>query len=369
MINVKEKIYTKTKNINSTIKKKGIFKKIAISSVLLFSAMTTWDLAVTASNIIQTKTLADYKYNYYNSLEDYNTLKNKINSVPYTDADFKRDLTLFSYIYGKDKDSEGFRKKFIKKYGANNANIILYMNIRYNTPDKMAKEIIDYTKNIPIEQIDEWENHEKINNDISDISRKYLKDFSLDTKNKDKLLNTLNLIQLKKLERYGNSLPDDKIYDNFSKILSSKGFNPYYFFLSKENINKESNLYKNNITEFEKEKILTDLRNQVNKNNDLAIQYYKDGNLEKLRELFRLGNGFSQVIIKDPSKKAIDINISYQSTFFALYFLNSLGFTDEKQMMYFDSAKQASVYAKYTGQMKPGQEKYYESFSSLFYSM
>jgi len=334
----------------SVIKRKT-WKHIAAGVLCLFGGMATYDVAVTASNISHVNKMVEYKIADNASLDNYSSFKARVMAVPYSDAQFKKDLKTFEYIYGYKGNENVVFKHYMwrdRAVGSNvELNAMLVMNVRFDNPGELYKDIYNFTKGRDVKEMTDGRENDFYGK-INDIYNQHIP-----------FKKVFNNAQMMKSIRANMSLgssysyihSESKMYDNLSQLLVEQGFNPQSYFASKEDVRKVESIIGLS-TSAENKVIFENYAHQVDKNNRDLRAYYEKGDLKKLRELFKIGNGFSKVVVSDyidGMKKDYNIGYSFSSYLYQNESLGTINFL-----------KPAELYSKYTGSLTPEKEKIYK---------
>lgn len=276
MVLTKDKTKTNHK-INRRLK-----KSILLAFVAPFIFTTGWELSVVASQVVQVNNIIEYKTNYYSQLENYKTFEAKIDEVPYTDSQFKEDLRLFGNLYMQDGNTT-FNHLFSDNKGLNS---ILQMKYRYTDANKTLESIAYNVKGLSTSEA------------MKKKSVIYLYDDQKinDKKDLEKFRNSVLMLSSNASE-FGSVYAGDVIFNNLAKLLTEKGYDPNTYFINQKlwkeyrnikNRNQANNFYENEII------------GNYNKQIEQIKVYYKNGETKKLREIFKIGHGFSQLLIDIP---------------------------------------------------------------------
>ena len=329
--------------------KKSLAKKIGSGILLAALAIFASETATYNSNANKMDALVSYKINYYANLSDYNTLKTQINNFNYTDSDFNKDLTTFKYLYTTEGNNvyQQMVNHNSLAYASRFASLIAIQH-KYIDVNKKYQELLSQSKNIKMK------NGEDIN------SYSYLLSSNIEDK--------ANSIQFKKYistafkignnyTGYGTGLSLDKpIYDNMSALLKEKGYNENILFLPYDFLSSKAKYY-----EQDKSKEFIRIENDYKKNSDdYMLSLYKSGDMNKLRELFRMSRAFNYIITEKPlndNKNNIDLQFSALNV--ALYSINS--------NFYYDTYEQLVSFQKLKGNLTPEKKAYYDNPLSFYY--
>lgn len=297
--NNKVKFETSSKSSNQTIIKKSILKRLAIGFVMVIGAIAAYDVTVTSTNIYHINSIINYKVENNAKLDNYSYFKEKMSNVPYSDADFKRDLLTFEYMYDyKGADSPTFQKASnFKKGDGVMLKTMLSLNTQYNNPGLVYSELNNITKNHSEKEVFSYDKYPEFNQKISQVyekNKKYKKTF--DDINMRKQMSTYLMISTDY-----NARTERNVYDNLGKLLVENGFNKDIYFPDKDYWEKKNDAYKKyGYSSKEVEKVNEENKEIINKLNRDIKYYYESGNYDKLRELFKIGNSFSHVVAINP---------------------------------------------------------------------
>lgn len=278
MILTKDKIKTKTNHkIN-----RGLKKSILLAFMTPFVFATGWELSVVASQVVQVNNTIEYKTSYYSQLENYKTFKAKIDEIPYTDSQFKEDLRLFGNMYMQDGNIT-FNNLFSEDKGLNS---MLQMKYRYVDANKTLESIAYNTRGL---SASDAVKKKSVIDLYEDIKTNDKKDF-------DKFRNSVLMLSSNASE-FGSVYAGDVIFNNLGKLLTEKGYDPNTYFID-QNLWKEYRQIKNRnqANRFYENEIIGNYNKQIQQ----MKVYYKNGETKKLREIFKIGHSFSQLIIDIP---------------------------------------------------------------------
>lgn len=370
MLKTKNKVEfeTKTKSLNHTIKRKSILKTIAMGFAMIVGSIAAYDVAITASNIKHTTFIVDYKVANDAKLNDYSTFKKMISAVPYSDADFKRDLLTFEYIYGyKGSDNPAFQKAFMFNKGDGvSLNRIMSVNMKINNPIAYYSELELLTRNHSEKEVFDNNKYPEFNKKIQEVYKK-------NTKHKA----DLNDVRLMK-SVYSNFILNDtfyyksdkKMYDNLKQILIENGFDGQTFFIDKSYIKNINDVIKKTNYDYnspEIKKVYKQNDEVVNSINQRVKTYYENGNYDKLKELFKIGNAFAHITVEDPVRKMAGNYVLGTPIYMTIDYMMNKKDVDEEDVNEEDVNEednpiinQAKFYEKYFGNLTPEKEKYYK---------
>lgn len=278
MILTKDKIKTKTNHkINRRLK-----KSILLAFMVPFIFTTGWELSVVASQVVQVNNTIEYKTNYYSQLENYKTFKTKIDEVPYTDSQFKEDLKLFGNMYMQNGNIT-FNQLFSEDKGLNS---MLQMKYRYTDANKTLESIAYNVKGLSTSEAMKNKSVVDLYEDLKINNKKDL----------DKFRNSALMLSSNASE-FGSVYAGNVIFNNLGKLLTENGYDPNTYFID-QNVWKEYRQIKNRTqaNDFYENKIIGNYNKQI----EQMKVYYRNGETKKLREIFKIGHSFSQLLIDIP---------------------------------------------------------------------
>lgn len=345
--------------------KRNFLKNFCVGTMVLVCGLVSYDVGVTASNINHINNMAEYKIQNQKSLDNYSTFKDRVMAVPYSDAQFKKDLTTFEYMYGyKGSDSPVYKK--IIEDEKTSLNVLLYQNLAKDNANNFYSDLYTMTKSYTLKDYTNRNSagHKKFTDDVSKVQGKheiaaikYEDVFNMNQK--ERIANMAS----QTLGYYYSNI-NNKMYQNFRNLLVEKGFSANAYFPDKEKAGKYHDLYYDYLYNYEmsseKLAIRQDFYDDVYKNNQTIRQYYEQGDFKKLRELFKIGNGFSQIAITDY------INATKENSHLGEPFYYRLAQYFEMDP---DIKKPAKVYEEYTGSTSPEKKSLYDRWAGAFFYM
>ena len=360
MLKTKNKVEfeTKTKSLNKNIKRKSILKSIAMGFAMIVGSIAAYDVAITAANIKHTTFIVDYKVANDAKLNDYSTFKKMISAVPYSDADFKRDLLTFEYIYGyKGGDNPAFQKAFMFDKGVGvSLNRIMSVNMKIDNPIAYYSELEMLTRNHSEKEVFDVNKYPDFNKKIQEVYKK--------NTNYKANLNDVRLMK----SVYSNFILNDtfyyesnkKMYDNLKQLLIENGFNGQTFFIDKSYIKNIKDVKKKTNYDYnspELKKVYKENNEVVDLINQRVKTYYENGDYDKLKELFKIGNAFAHIAVVDPVNKMAGNYVLGTPIYMAIDYMMNKNDVDEEDNPIINQAK---FYEKYFGNLTPEKEKYYK---------
>lgn len=352
---------TRSTSVNKSIYKKSKLKKMIMGFAMMVGSIAAYDVAITATNIHHINSTISYKVENNAKLDNYSYFKEQMSAVPYSDADFKRDLLTFEYMYGyKGGDNPAFQKA---SHFTNGDGIMLKtmlsLNSNYNNPGLVYSELNNITKNHSEKEVFNYDKYPEFNEAISKVyntDKKYNKSF--DDINMRKQMSTYLMISVD-----NNAQTKRNVYNNLSELLAENGFNKDIYFPDEGYLkrkNEASDKYgygSEEVKKVDQENI--EIINQLNKD---IKHYYESGNYDKLRELFKIGNSFRHVVAINPvDEVGNNYNIGIPVYVMLDYMINN---TDPMSNV----ISQAQYIEKNWGSMTKEKEGYYEKgyFDILF---
>lgn len=342
--NIFDKTIIYTEASKTKINKVSLFKRVALGVALSIAAVSSWDMAVNLTNIKHVANMVDYKIYNNAQINNYSTFKSKMEAVPYSDADFNRDLSIFkaTYIDG----NETFRKAI--SYG-DGLDAILLLKYTYTDPVAYLKEM-SFVNQEPINDLN-GDNPRSIFNAerIQRITDKYKISGAShsDDLQASKLSKSLFVVMNSDLNIAANNTYAP-IYGNFERLLGEYGINKSMYLWTSAFIKLKTG--KISAKEYQSEQDRID--REVALNIETLKAYYKHGDLDKLREVFRLGNAFTSVAVDQSLKENAHIGFPI-SAMLMTYFDNNYD--------YYETIQQgAKAYQKMTGALTPEKESFYD---------
>lgn len=304
MILTKNKTLFKN-NEKTSLKKRSLIKRNIIGGAILFSAIFSWEVSVTLTNSINISNRIDASINHFSGLYNYENFKAKINMIPYTDKEFQKDLKIFGYIFGNNdiplmKIKYGnyeMRNFMVDRAILKNKNIDEIFNPIIVEASKFKNDKIDY-KDYGNEKYSKFFDLSRL---IYNVNKKQRLDYNSASIRLNGTLGKVVFI-------------DDKIYENIRQLIKETGFSEDLLYLGK-NKNEEymkalsgiighEKSYKNK-NDYEKalNKVDYDFIGERKESLDKIKEYYKNGDYEKLKDIFRILNGFSYIVVDDIANK------------------------------------------------------------------
>lgn len=342
--NIFEKNVSYREASKSKINKASLFKRVALGVALSIAAVSSWDMAVNLTNIKHVADMVDYKVYNNAQINNYSTFKPKMEAVPYSDADFNRDLNIFklTYIDG----NETFRKAI--SYG-DGLDMLLLLKYTYTDPVAYLKEM-SFLNQESVDNVNGDNPTSKLNAEkIQRITDKYKingSSYSEDLQT-SKLVKSLFVVMNSDLNIAANNMYAP-VYGNFERLLSEHGINKNMYLWTSAFIKVK--LGKISATEYqaEQDKINRDVATNI----ETLKTYYKNGDMDKLKEVFRLGNAFTSVVVDQSLKENAHIGEPL-SALVMRYLDNNYNYRQ-------NIAESAKKYQKLSGSLNPEKESLYD---------
>lgn len=351
----KEFIMLKTKNIfdkaisyketnSGKINKASLLKRIALGVSLSIAAIASWDVAVNLTNIKHVADMVDYKAHNNAQINNYSTFKSKMEAVPYSEADFNRDLSIFkaTYIDG----NETFRKAI--SYG-DGLDAILLLKYTYTDPVAYLKEMSfvnqESVDNLNGDNLRSTLNSEKIQR-ITDKYKINGPSYSEDLQT-SKLVKSLFVVMNSDLNIAANNTYAP-IYGNFERLLNEHEINKNIYLWTSAFIKVKLGKISTSEYQAEQDKINGDVATNI----ETLKTYYKNGDMDKLKEVFRLGNAFTSVVVDQSLKENAHIGEPLSALV--------MSYLDKNYNYRQNIAESAKTYQKLSGSLNPEKESLYD---------
>lgn len=300
-------ILTKDKTINSSkIKKlynKRPLKKMkkALFAVAIVSGLfVAGNTVILSSDVVKTSNLVKEKIEYYNNLNSYNNFYKAMEAVPYTEDDFKKDLSLFEYLYVNNNavSDKVFNTKEVGFYN------FTEMKLKYLDRQEFFPQFLKETSSMNYS-----DNNPNDNNGYNPYKKAGIYKELLNDKNGGVV--KFNRILSSYFMMGGNNhvinypLIKDEL-NNIREYTLSKGFSADLYSVPTNLISKnleEEKIYDQN-RDFEKskesrERFYEEKKRIGEANMKTLLSYYKNKDYDKLREVFKIGNAYSKVMIEN----------------------------------------------------------------------
>lgn len=358
---------TKFKNTSSIFKfKKSWPKKFFTGFLLITAAVTALEFSTMNSTAIKYDNIVSYKVNLYNSLINYNNFKTQINNFKYTDDDFKKDMITFKYIY-EHNDNKAY-KEVIKyntvNYASGLASIVANSD-RYVDINTTYKNTLIKTQNIKLEDIvessmrDSVGIHYRFKSEIYDLLKtdESIK-YSKDRMKQNKIISSSFRLG-NNYANYDKALSaDGRIYDNLQKLLKEKGYNENLLVLPYSFVSTKNAAY--NTGKSEQDRYFNTVKTYQNNSDKILLSYYQSGNMEKLRELFKINRAFKYLMVD----KSIEDNVKDINSLYNDYTISAIASYKLNTGLYENIIYDIS---KFKGDVSPEKSPYYEDSLGIFY--
>lgn len=356
-------ILTKDKAINSSKIKKLYkrplkkMKKALFAIVVISGLFVAGNTVILSSDVVKTSNLVKEKIEYYNNLNSYNNFYKAMEAVVYTEADFKKDLSLFEYLYVNNNavSDKVFKTKEVGFYN------FTEMKLKYLDRQEFFPQFLKETSSMNYS-----DNNPNDNNGYNPYKKAGIYKELLNDKNGGVV--KFNRILSSYFMMGGNnhiinySLIKDEL-NNIRQYTLSKGFSADLYSVPTSLISKnleEEKIY-NEKNEFAKskesrEKFFEEKKRIGEYNMKTLLNYYKNKDYDKLREVFKIGNAYSKVMIENAptlEKKG-------------LYFNNMNEGLSGYISGYIDPSSLILKYSEMQGLVNQENRQYYENMN-LFY--
>ena len=352
-------ILTKDKTINSSKIKKlykkplSKIKKALLTIAVISGLFVAGNAVIFSSDVIKTSNLVKEKIEYYNNLNSYNNFYKAMEAVPYTEADFKKDLSLFEYLYVNNNavSDKVFNTKEVGFYN------FTEMKLKYLDRQEFFPQFLKETSSMNYSDNDNGYNpYQKAR-----IYKELLNDKNGGVVKFNRILSsTFMMGSNNHLINY--PLIKDEL-NNIRQYTLSKGFSADLYSVPTSLISKnleEEKIY-NDKNEFAKskesrEKFFEEKKRIGEYNMKTLLNYYKNKDYDKLREVFKIGNAYSKVMIENAP------TLERKGLYFNNMNVGISGYISG----YIDPSEFVSKYSEMQGLVNQENRQYYENMN-LFY--
>ncbi len=354
-------ILTKDKTINSSKIKKRYNKrplkkmKKALFGVAIISGLfVAGNAVILSSDVVKTSNLVKEKIEYYNNLNSYNNFYKAMEAVPYTEDDFKKDLSLFEYLYVNNNavSDKVFNTKEVGFYN------FTEMKLKYLDRQEFFPQFLKETSSM---------NYSDNNNNgynpykKARIYKELLNDKNGGVVKFNKILSSTFMMGSNN-HVINYPLIKDEL-NNIREYTLSKGFSADLYSVPTNLISKnleEEKIYDQN-RDFEKskesrERFYEEKKRIGEANMKTLLSYYKNKDYDKLREVFKIGNAYSKVMIENAPTLERK----------GLYFNNMNEGISGYMSSYIDISPLVLKYSEMKGIVNQENKEYYENMN-LFY--
>lgn len=355
-------ILTKEKTIKSS-KIKTCYKKpfnkmkkslftLAIASGLFVAGNTV----IISSDVVKTSNLVKEKIEYYNNLNSYNNFYKAMEAVSYTEADFKKDLSLFEYLYVKNNavSDKVLNTKEVGFYNFTEMKL-KYLDRQEFFPQFLKEtSLMNYSDNIS--DNNSYNPYKK-----AGIYKELLNDKNGGVVKFNRILSSQFMMgDNNHLINY--SLVKDEL-NNIREYSLRKGFSADLYSVPTALISKnleEEKRYNEN-RDFGKsresrERFFEEKKRIGEYNMRTLLSYYNNKDYDKLREVFKIGHAYSKVMIENAPTLERK----------GLYFNNMNGDISGYISSYMDISPLVLKYSEMKGLVNQENKQYYENMN-LFY--
>lgn len=351
-------ILTKDKTINSSKIKKlyknplNKMKKALLAIAIVSGLFVAGNTVILSSDVVKTSNLVKEKIEYYNNLNSYNNFYKAMEAVPYTEADFKKDLSLFEYLY---VNNNAVSDKVLKTKEVGFYNFT-EMKLKYSDRQYFFPQFLKETSEMNINKYSSNKTYSSIG-----IYKELLNDKNGGVVKFNRILSsTFMMGSNNHIINY--PLIKDEL-NNIREYTLSKGFSADLYSVPTSLISKnleEEKIYNEN-NEFVKskesrEKFFEEKKRIGEYNIKTLLSYYNNKDYDKLREVFKIGNAYSKVMIENAptlEKKG-------------LYFNNMNVGISGYISGYIDPSPLVLKYSEMQGLVNKENKQYYENMN-LFY--
>lgn len=285
------------KEKSAKIGKASLAKKVIVGAMLTIAGIAACDVAILSGDVAKVNTIANYKVNHYKSLSSYSTFKSQIDAVPYTDAQFNKDLKVLDSIYNH-QDNIMYNKVMSSAstaYGSFLGMMVLGDG-KYIDQAARYNKLLSLTKDMPEKE-------------LKDLNPEIYRVFALDEAvKKDKVKWAMNSLASFRMSvsyaTFGEGISlNKKLYENMERYLKEKGFDENILFIS-----PELALSRGDRSEGI-EKFYTKVRESTQKANAELESVYRSGDKAKLKELLQMAYAFKYRIAGEIAQKTYNVGL------------------------------------------------------------
>lgn len=352
MILTKEKTITGSKKMfyKKPLKK---MKKALFGVAIISGLFIAGNAVILSSDVVKTSNLVKEKIEYYNNLNRYNNFYKAMEAVPYTENDFKKDLSLFEYLYVKNNavSDVAFETEKVGFYN------FTEMKLKYSDRQEFFPQFLKETSSI------NYSDNKNVYNPYQKIGiyKEVLNDKNGGVVKFNKILSsTFMMGSNNHLINY--PLIKDEL-NNIRQYTLSKGFSADLYsvptILISKNLEEEKEYNKNK--EFKKskesrEKFFEEKKRIGEDNLRILLSYYNNKDYDKLKEVFKIGNAYSKIMIENAPTLERK----------GLYFNNMNEGISGYMSSYIDISPLVLKYSEMKGIVNQENKEYYENMN-LFY--
>lgn len=352
MILTKEKTITGSKKMfyKKPLKK---MKKALFGVAIISGLFVTGNAVILSSDVVKTSNLVKEKIEYYNNLNSYNNFYKAMEAVPYTENDFKKDLSLFEYLYVKNNavSDVAFETEKVGFYN------FTEMKLKYSDRQEFFPQFLKETSSI------NYSDNKNVYNPYQKIGiyKEVLNDKNVGVVKFNKILSSTFMIGSNNhLINY--PLIKDEL-NNIRQYTLSKGFSADLYsvptILISKNLEEEKEYNENK--EFKKskesrEKFFEEKKRIGEANLRILLSYYNNKDYDKLKEVFKIGNAYSKIMIENAPTLERK----------GLYFNNMNEGISGYMSSYIDISPLVLKYSEMKGIVNQENKEYYENMN-LFY--
>lgn len=283
------------KEKSDKIGKTSLVEKVIVGLMITVAGIAACDVAILSSDVSKVNTIANYKVNHYKSLSSYSTFKSKIDAIPYTDAQFNKDLKVLDAIYNHQGNVmyNKVMSSASTAYGSFLGMMVLGDG-KYIDQAARYNKLLSLTKDMPEKE-------------LKDLNPEIYRVFALDEAvKKDKVKWAMNSLASFRMSvsyaTFGEGISlNKKLYENMERYFKEKGFDENILFISPELAlsRGEEGVW---IQEF-----YTQAKESTQKANAELESIYRSGDKAKLKELLQMAYAFQYRIAGEIAQKTYNV--------------------------------------------------------------
>jgi len=283
------------KERSAKVSKTSVVKKVIVGAMFTVAGIAACDVAILSGDVAKVNTVANYKVNHYKSLSSYSTFKEKIDAVPYTDAQFNQDLKVLDAIYNH-QDNVMYNKVMSSASGAYGS----FLGMMVLGSGKYIDQAATYNKLLPLTK-------DMPEKELKDVNPEIYRAFALDEAvKKDKVKWAMNSLASLKMSvsyaSFGEGIDLNKgLYENMERYFKEKGFGENILFISPDLALSRGDRSKD-IQNF-----YTKAKESTQKANTELESIYRSGDKAKLKELLQMAYAFQYRIAGEIAQKTYNV--------------------------------------------------------------
>jgi len=351
-------ILTKDKTINSSKIKKiyknplNKMKKTLFAIAIVSGLFVAGNTVILSSDVVKISNLVKEKIEYYNNLNSYNNFYKAMEAVPYTEADFKKDLSLFEYLYVNNNavSDKVFNTKEVGFYN------FTEMKLKYLDRQEFFPQFLKETSSMNYSDNNGYNPYQKAriykellnekNGGVVKFNRILSSTFMMGSNN--------NLINYPLIKDELNNIRQYTLSKGFSADLYSVPTSLISKNLEEEKIYNEQNEFAK--SKESREKFFEEKKRIGEYNMKTLLNYYKNKDYNKLREVFKIGNAYSKIMIENAP------TLERKGLYFNNMNIGISGYISG----YIDPSEFVLKYSEMQGLVNQENRQYYENMN-LFY--